>query len=104
VTPVTENRADLTKIRANSRAGENTMKALVIGLVFIASASALQSMTLLERTPPVEPARVSAADLLFARHFCRAQYNNPLDRDACMGRLSAHTVHSIETGTDVDER
>lgn len=76
------------------------MRTLLLGLLAIATASAATATALYTTRPPhpalVEPIAVPAVEYRFYDRFCRAQYNNPLDRNACMMRSTGTPLQSIE--------
>jgi hypothetical protein len=73
------------------------MRTLLLGLLAIATATA----TALYSTRPahhalVEPIAVSDVEYRFYDRFCRRQYNNPMDRNACMMQSTGTPLRTIE--------
>jgi hypothetical protein len=76
------------------------MRTLLLGLLAIASATAATATALYSTHPPhrapVEPIAVSDIDYRFYERFCRARYNNPPDRNACMMQSTGTPLRVIE--------
>ena len=77
------------------------MRTLLLGLLVIATATAATATILYSTGPPhraiVEPFPIADFEYRFHNRFCRAQYNNPTDRNACMMQATGtplHTPHS----------
>ena len=71
------------------------MRTLLLGLLVIATAAA----TMLYSTGPphravVEPIAIPDFEYRFHNRFCRAQYNNPTDRNACMMQATGTPLHA----------
>ena len=60
------------------------MNTLLIGLLATAAAATVLYSTNPQHRPVVNPIAVMDFGYRFYDHFCRAQYNNPTDRNACM--------------------
>jgi hypothetical protein len=76
------------------------MRTLLLGLLAIATATAGTATALYSTRPPhrevVEPIAVPDIEYRFYDRFCRAQYNNPMDRNACMMQSTGTPLRTIE--------
>jgi hypothetical protein len=73
------------------------MRTLLLSLVVIAitttAAATVLYSTGLEHHPIVKPIVVPDIEYRFYDRFCRAQYNNPTDRNACMMQATGTWLH-----------
>ena len=64
------------------------MRPLLFSLLLVGTATAAAATVLYAtrpyHRPPVTPFPVSQVEYRFSERFCRVQYNNPADRNACM--------------------
>ncbi len=75
------------------------MRTLLLGL--LALASAVTADTVVYSTgslhhPAVKPTVVTGPDYRFYDRFCRNQYNNSTDRNACMMKATGATLSTSE--------
>jgi hypothetical protein len=76
------------------------MRPLLFSLVVIVTASAAGAALYSTVLKPPPMMVVPEAEYRFADRFCRAQYNNPLDRDACMMRATGMPLDARSDGRD----
>ena len=78
------------------------MRTLLLGLLAIATGVTATADTVVLHTmgsphhPVVHPTVVTDAGYRFYDRFCRAQYNNPMDRNACMMRATGTLLPNSE--------
>ena len=76
------------------------MRTLLLGLLAIATATAATATALYSTRPPhpalAEPIAVPDVEYRFYDRFCRAQYHNPMDRNACMMQSTGTPLQTIE--------
>ena len=74
------------------------MRTLLLGLLAIASATAATALysTHNPHRALVEPIAVPDVEYRFYDRFCRAQYNNPMDRNACLMQSTGTPIRTIE--------
>jgi hypothetical protein len=81
------------------------MRPLLFSLLFIGVASAAAATVLYSagfgHRPAIKPFAISNVEYRFADRFCRAQYNNPTDRNACMMRATGTPLGATD---EADER
>lgn len=74
------------------------MRTLLLALLAIATATAGTATVLYSKgsshRPAVEPISLPDFEYRFHNRFCRAQYNNPMDRNACMMRATGTPLHA----------
>lgn len=75
------------------------MRTLLLGL--LALASAMTADTVVYSTgslhhPVVNATVVTGSDYRFYDRFCRGQYNNPTDRNACLMKATGATLSTSE--------
>ena len=66
---------------------------LTVAIATVGTAAALRSTGSLNRAA-VELVAVPDFEYRFHNRFCRAQYNNPTDRNACMIRATGTPLHA----------
>ncbi len=80
------------------------MRTLLLSLVVIAAATAAAATVLystgLEHRPVVKPIAVPDIEYRFYDRYCRAQYNNPTDRNACMMQATGTWIHAPNSELD----
>jgi hypothetical protein len=74
------------------------MRSLLLGLLALATAAT--ATALYSTRPPhrglVAPIAVPEFEYRFYDRFCRAQYKNPMDRNACMMQATGTPLQTIE--------
>ena len=79
------------------------MRPLLFSLLLIGAATAAAATVLYSpgfgHRPTVKPFAISSAEYRVAERYCRAQFNNPVDRNACMMRATGTPL-----GAPADER
>jgi hypothetical protein len=80
------------------------MRTLLLGLLVIATTTAAAATVLYSKGPPHrlidKSIAVSGFEYRFYDRYCRAQYNNPRDRNACMMWTTGVPVHGSNTESD----
>jgi len=80
------------------------MRTLLLGLLVIATTTAAAATVLYSKGPShhlvVKSIAVPGFEYRFYDRYCRAQYNNPMDRNACMMRATGVPVHGSNTESD----
>jgi hypothetical protein len=78
------------------------MRRVLVSLLFIGAATALNAMNL--ACPEQQAAHhftvLPETEYRFAGKFCRAQYNNPIDRNACMMRATGTPLATAPESED----
>lgn len=78
------------------------MRTLLLGLLAIATGVTATADTVVLHTmgsphrPIVHPTEVTDSGYRFYNRFCRAQYNNAIDRNACMLQATGATLSTSE--------
>ena len=76
------------------------MRTLLLGLLVIATATATTATvyysTGSSHRPVVELIAMPDIEYRFYDHFCRVQYNNPIDRNACMMQATGALLPNSE--------
>jgi hypothetical protein len=80
------------------------MRTLLLALLVIAGTSATAA-TVLHSTrsshrPAVTPIALPDFEYRFYDRFCRAQYNNPTDRNVCMMQATGSPLHAPNSERD----
>ena len=80
------------------------MRAVLLGLLVIATTTAATAAVLYStsslRPPVVKPIAVSDFEYRFHDRFCRAEYNTPTDRNACMMHATGTRLHAPNSERD----
>jgi len=78
------------------------MRAFVLSLLVITTATAATVLysTDSSHRPVVNPVAVLDFGYRFYDHFCRAQYNNSTDRNACMTQATGMPLHASNGESD----
>jgi hypothetical protein len=82
------------------------MRPLLFSLLFIATATAAAATVLyskaLDPRPAIKPFAISDVEYRFSERFCRTQYNNSADRNACMMQTTGAPLQ--QTIAESDDR
>ena len=76
------------------------MRTLLLSLLATATAATVLYSTNPSHRLVVNPIPVLDIQYRLYDHFCRAQYNNPKDRDACMMRATGIPFHGSSGESD----
>ena len=80
------------------------MRPLLFSLLFIGTATAAAATVLYSpvfgHRPALEPYAISTVEYRVSERFCRNQYNNPADRNACMMRATGTPLPASADETD----
>ena len=72
------------------------MNTLLLGLLATAAAATVLYSTNPQHRPVVNPIAAMDFGYRFYDHLCRAQYNNPTDRNACMMQATGTSLPNSE--------
>ena len=80
------------------------MRTLLLGLLVTATTTAATATVLYSTSSPhrpvVKPIAVADFEYRFHERFCRAEYNNPTDRNACMMHATGTRLRSPNSERD----
>ena len=76
------------------RANHTVLRGLLVIATTTAAAATMLYSTVSSHRPVVNPTAVPDFEYRFHDRFCRAQYSNPTDRNACMMHATGTSLHA----------